>query len=640
MLRRRVDHSRTESYAELFQHLEPGQLLAEPPATWALDWALADPDALPPVTRPHPRGTADDHCCRAVDRGPRRARRPHGVGRRRRRAEPGHRRHPPRGPHRVGRRAPRGGRRVRRRRAGPAHRPRSGSAWAPSARARSTCSTGCTTPRSRTPRCSRSAGRCRARSIGSDFFQEVDNDALFADVAVFNRTVTSVDQLPALIEQAGQRRARRAGRGGADAARGRRRARPAQGHRAAALRRPAAAAAPVAGRRCARPPRAINAAGKVTLLVGQGARHARAEVLRARRAARRADGADPQGQGGLRGRQRLRDRPVRADRQPRHRAWPSRAATCWSCSAPTSPTRRSCPTGKTVVQLDVRGAHIGRRTPVDHALVGDARLGLAGAAAAARRRRPDRDHLDKARHVVRRRGASGSSTSTDPDYDRKPKGLLRRKVDNPDARIRPELLAAAVDRHAAADAVFTTDTGMATVWLSRFVRMTGTRRLLGSYNLGSMANAMPQALGAARARPGPPGRRVLRRRRPLDADGRPDHRGHATTSRSSWSSSTTAGSAWSSWRWSRSGCRSSAPCCTTPTSPRSPEAIGLHGIRVERPARRGRRGAGGAGARRVRCCSTCSPTPTRSPIPPKPTLEQGWGFAIAKSREFLDSHGA
>ena len=38
---------------------------------------------------------------------------------------------------------------------------------------------------------------------------------------------------------------------------------------------------------------------------------------------------------------------------------------------------------------------------------------------------------------------------------------------------------------------------MSTVWLSRFVRMTGRRRLLGSYNLGSMANAMPQALGAS-----------------------------------------------------------------------------------------------------------------------------------------------
>ena len=113
----------------------------------------------------------------------------------------------------------------------------------------------------------------------------------------------------------------------------------------------------------------------------------------------------------------------------------------------------------------------------------------------------------------------------DPGYDRKPAGLLRRKLDNPDARVRPELLAAMVDRYAADDAVFTTDTGMSTVWLSRFVRMTGTRRLIGSYSLGSMANAMPQALGARRAGPVPPGRRVLRGRRALDAAGRPDHRG-------------------------------------------------------------------------------------------------------------------
>jgi pyruvate dehydrogenase (quinone) len=53
-----------------------------------------------------------------------------------------------------------------------------------------------------------------------------------------------------------------------------------------------------------------------------------------------------------------------------------------------------------------------------------------------------------------------------------------------------------VDAYAAEDAVFTSDTGMATVWLSRFVTMRGSRRLIGSYNLGSMANAMPQALGA------------------------------------------------------------------------------------------------------------------------------------------------
>jgi glutamate synthase domain-containing protein 2 len=48
MLRRRVDHSRTESYAELFEHLDQGQLLAEPPNTWALDWALASADRFQP----------------------------------------------------------------------------------------------------------------------------------------------------------------------------------------------------------------------------------------------------------------------------------------------------------------------------------------------------------------------------------------------------------------------------------------------------------------------------------------------------------------------------------------------------------------------------------------------------------------
>jgi glutamate synthase domain-containing protein 2 len=44
LLRRRIDHARTQSYAELFEHLEAGQLLTEPPPTWALDWELADPD--------------------------------------------------------------------------------------------------------------------------------------------------------------------------------------------------------------------------------------------------------------------------------------------------------------------------------------------------------------------------------------------------------------------------------------------------------------------------------------------------------------------------------------------------------------------------------------------------------------------
>ena len=103
--------------------------------------------------------------------------------------------------------------------------------------------------------------------------------------------------------------------------------------------------------------------------------------------------------------------------------------------------------------------------------MGDAGLGLQ-ALLPLLEQKSDREHLDDARSTYAK-WQERQAAFTDPAYDAKPKGLLRRKVDNPDSLIRPELLAAALDRHAAQDAIFTTDTGMATVWLSRFVRMTG-----------------------------------------------------------------------------------------------------------------------------------------------------------------------
>jgi hypothetical protein len=48
MLMRRVTHTDTRSYAELYEWLEPGELLVEPPADWAADWAAADPDRFRP----------------------------------------------------------------------------------------------------------------------------------------------------------------------------------------------------------------------------------------------------------------------------------------------------------------------------------------------------------------------------------------------------------------------------------------------------------------------------------------------------------------------------------------------------------------------------------------------------------------
>jgi pyruvate dehydrogenase (quinone) len=158
------------------------------------------------------------------------------------------------------------------------------------------------------------------------------------------------------------------------------------------------------------------------------------------------------------------------------------------------PYRDWYPAGKTVVQLDARQAHIGRRTSVSHALVGDvgdtlrALLPRLGA-------RTETGHLDAAteKYAAWR---DRQQALLDPGHDTTLVGRVRAVFDNPDDRIRPEAVAAALDRHAAPDAVFTTDTGMSTVWVSRFVTMSDRRRLLGSYNLGSMANALPQALGA------------------------------------------------------------------------------------------------------------------------------------------------
>ena len=68
--------------------------------------------------------------------------------------------------------------------------------------------------------------------------------------------------------------------------------------------------------------------------------------------------------------------------------------------------------------------------------------------------------------------------------------------------IHPQYLASLISEHAADDAVFTSDVGTPTVWAARYLTMNGRRRLIGSFVHGSMANAMPQAIGAQAAQPG------------------------------------------------------------------------------------------------------------------------------------------
>ena len=68
--------------------------------------------------------------------------------------------------------------------------------------------------------------------------------------------------------------------------------------------------------------------------------------------------------------------------------------------------------------------------------------------------------------------------------------------------IHPQYVNRLVSELAAEDAIFTCDVGTPTVWAARYLKMNGRRRLLGSFNHGSMANAMLQAIGAQAACPG------------------------------------------------------------------------------------------------------------------------------------------
>ncbi len=474
-------------------------------------------------------------------------------------------------------------------------------------------------------------GQVPREEMGTEFFQEVDNDALFADVAVFNQTVTSIDQLPMLIEQAGNAAIQESGVavltlpgdvGGLDLPKG------------TAVptfidTRPRSQPAPDVVQQAAS---LLNGAGKVTLLVGQGAREARDEVLQlAERLAApmvltlkakeglERDNAYQVGQSGLLGNH-------------------ATAKAFDGCDVlflvgTDFPYRDFLPSGKTVIQLDVRGSHIGRRTPVDLALVGDADLGLQSLLPLLEQK-TDRAHLDGALSSYaswRKRQAA----FTDPAYDRKPKGLLRRKVDNPDSLIRPELLASALNRHAAADAVFTTDTGMATVWLSRFVEMTGSRRLVGSFNLGSMANAMPQALGAS----------ALDRQRQVVAfcgdGGLSMLMGDLITAvtydlpvKLVVFDNGRLGMV--KLEMEQVGLPEYGTVLRNPDFARVAEAVGMRGLRVERPE--------DVDAAVQEALAHDGPVlldvltnPDEVAIPPSPTLEQGWGFAIAKTKEFVDS---
>ncbi|GAA3846137.1 pyruvate dehydrogenase [Streptomyces sp. NPDC003631] len=139
------------------------------------------------------------------------------------------------------------------------------------------------------------------------------------------------------------------------------------------------------------------------------------------------------------------------------------------------------PDDVTIAQVDVRPENLGRRSKLDLAVWGDVKETLRCLTPRLRPKQ-NRRFLDKMlkKHADALEGVVKAYT---------------RKVDK-HVPIHPEYVASVLDELADPEAVFTVDTGMCNVWAARYISPNGRRRIIGSFSHGSMANALPMAIGA------------------------------------------------------------------------------------------------------------------------------------------------
>ncbi|MHC6176821.1 ubiquinone-dependent pyruvate dehydrogenase [Glutamicibacter sp. X7] len=144
------------------------------------------------------------------------------------------------------------------------------------------------------------------------------------------------------------------------------------------------------------------------------------------------------------------------------------------------PYQQFYPAHAKTIQIDMRGAQLGRRTELDLGLCGTVKDTAAALTARLERRR-DRRHLDDALEHYTKSRAKLDELATESSAGEP---------------IHPQYLTRLLDERATDDAIFTADVGSPVIWAARYLKMSASRRLLGSFNHGSMANALCHALGA------------------------------------------------------------------------------------------------------------------------------------------------
>jgi pyruvate dehydrogenase (quinone) len=322
------------------------------------------------------------------------------------------------------------------------------------------------------------ASHIASTEIGTGFFQETDPKRLFEQASHWTELLSSPAQMPRLARVAIQHAVGLDGAavlvvpGDILAAH----AVNETGSSAPAVRRPRPTPAPEVLRELAA---RLNAAEKVAIFGGIGCADARGEVLQLAAALNAPVGHS------IRGKETLQyDNPYDVGMSGLL-GYGSCYDACQEADVllllgTDFPYRQFLPQRNTI-QVDIDPSRLGRRTPLE--------LGVAGDVGATIRAllplltpRTKRDFLDR---MLKKHSESLDKVVEAYTHD----------IEHL-TPIHPEYVAGVLDEEAAADAVFTADTGMCCSWIARYITPNGRRRLMGSWVHGTMANALPHAIGA------------------------------------------------------------------------------------------------------------------------------------------------
>ncbi|MFE9175072.1 pyruvate dehydrogenase [Streptomyces sp. NPDC007126] len=323
------------------------------------------------------------------------------------------------------------------------------------------------------------ASQIPSSEIGLGFFQETHPDQLFRECSHYSELISSPKQMPRLLQTAIQHAV---GQGGVSVV-----SMPGDIADEPAPER-AAETALVTSRPTVRPGdeeidrlvRMIDDAERVTLFCGSGTAGAHAEVMEFAGKLKAPVGH------ALRGKEFIQyDNPYDVGMSGLLGYGAAYEAT-HECDlllliGTDFPYNAFLPNDVKIAQIDVRPEHLGRRSKLDLAVWGDARETLRCLIPRVKEKK-SRRFLDRMlkKHADALEGVVKAYT---------------RKVDK-HVPIHPEYVAAVLDEMADDDAVFTVDTGMCNVWAARYISPNGRRRIIGSFSHGSMANALPMAIGA------------------------------------------------------------------------------------------------------------------------------------------------